>query len=184
MNRKLATIFILVGILCTSCARERHIDIELKDTHLEETPAGSWLSDFGLSYTPEAESIKLQIVAKLKEYGTVVDEYTREDGANTVKTTVYDYQGKRFLEQYYAGGIWEGPKVIPYQEYYNAGWNVWLTLDLGQGVPYPELLPEHHVQINPNRKYEHTATIESEKDNGRRLFLFGHGNLCKRICLF
>jgi len=136
------------------------------------------------SYSSGAGSLKLQIVTKLKEQGSVVEEYTREDGANTVRTTVYDYKGKRFREQYYAGGIWEGPKVIPYKEYYNAGWNVWLTLDLGKGVPYSELLPEHHTQINPNRKYAHTATIESTRDNGRHLFLFGHGNLCKRISLF
>jgi len=183
MNRQLLILCMFTVVLCASCARERHVDIKLQKTHLEKTPAGSWLSDFEVSHASDAESIKMQIVAELKRNGTVVDEYTRGDGVKTVKATLYDYGGKRILEEYYAGGIWNGPKVVPYQEYYNAGWNVWLTIDLGKGVPYSELLPEHHTQINPNRKYEHMATIESE-ENGRRLFLFGNGNICKRVSLF
>jgi hypothetical protein len=175
---------IIVLLLWVSACSKEGIDIDLPDTHLEQTPSGFWLSIFDLDYGPKSECIKKQILDKLRKNGVLLDEYQHKEGANKVKTYVWDYAGYTIKEQYYKGGIWEGPKIIPYQEYHRAGWTVWITVEFETGIPYSKLLPDHYMKINLNRKYEHTATIESAKDQGRRLFLFGYGSLCQRISLF
>jgi len=182
MRRILILFWLPVSLI--ACSKEGHIFIKLSDTHLEETPAGFWLSLFSLDYSPGAERMKKQVMDKLHEHGTLIDEYIHKDGVNTVKTLIWDYAGHRFKEEYYKGGIWEGPKIVPFQEYSNGGWNTWITIVFNEGIPYSELLPDHYPKINPKRKYEHTATIESAIDQGRRLFLFGYGSRCQRILLF
>jgi hypothetical protein len=127
--------------------------------------------------------MKKQIAEELRAKGTLVEKYTHQENANNVITMVWKYWGKTILEKDFRGGIWEGPKIIPYQEYYQGELAVWLTIDLGEGVPYAELLPSHHHAIRENRELEHAATIKSSADNAR-LFLFGHGTKCQRISLF
>lgn len=184
--KRLAKISILLVLAfgVVGCSKDGHIVITLPDTHLEETPAGFWLSMFEIDYSPSAERLKKQVMDKLKSEGTLVDEYVHEDGANKVMTHVWKYRGHKIWEEQYKGGIWEGPKIVPFQEYYNGGWNSWITIKFSEGIPYSKLLPDHHKKINPNRKYEHTATIESTVDQERRLFLFGYGSRCQRISVF
>ena len=181
MLYRLFILFLLVVGL-TACSKNGHIDIDLADVHLEQIPAGQWLSIFDLSYAPGAEDIKKQIVSKLRTSGRLLDEYQHEENGNVVLTRVWTYSGYTIKEQYYQGGIWRGPKIIPYQEYYQGELAVWITVEFKQGIPYSELLPQYQQKINPNRKYEHTATIKSSKDRAR-LFLFGYGTLCQRISL-
>jgi len=184
--QRLTKVFVLLVLTLSvvSCSKEGHIVITLPDTHLEETPAGFWLRMFEVDYSPGAERLKKQVVDKLRSDGTLVDEYIHEEGANKVKTYVWKYRGHKIREEYYKGGIWEGPKIVPFQEYYNGGWNSWVTIEFSEGILYSKLLPNHYKKINPNRKYEHTATIESTIDQERRLFLFGYGSRCQRISLF
>jgi len=167
-----------------ACSKDGHIFIKLSDKHLKDTPAGFWLATFDIDYSPGAERIKKQVMVKLQSEGILVDENIGKDGVNAVKTRLWKFRGQKIREQYYKGGIWEGPKIIPFQEYYNGGWNAWITVEFDEPIPYSKLLPDDHAKINPKRKYEHTATIESSLDQGRRLFLFGYGSTCKRISLF
>ncbi len=175
---------VLVLVLSiASCSKDEHIVITLPDTHLEETPAGFWLREFEIDYSPGAERLKKQVNDKLRSDGTLVDRYIHQEGANEVDTSIAEYRDLKIRLEYYKGGIWEGPKIIPFQEY-KGGWNHWITVDLGEGIPYSKLLPDHYKKINPNRKYEHTATIKSVIDQERRLFLFGYGTRCRRISLY
>jgi len=150
-----------------SCSKEGHIVITLPDTHLEETPAGFWLRMFEVDYSPGAENLKKQVLDKLRSDGTLIDEYIHKEGSKKVKTYVWKYRGYRIRE-----------------EYYNGGWDSWITIEFSEGIPYSKLLPNHYEKIKPNRNYEHTATIKSTIDQERRLFLFGYGSRCQRISLF
>ncbi len=177
-------IVLMVVFSIPGCSKDGHIFIKLSEKHLEETPAGSWLSTFQIDYSPGAERLKKQVMDRLKSDGVLADEYAREDGANMVFTRIWKYKGKRFKEEIYKGGIWNGPKVVPFQEYHYEGWSSWITIEFENGIPYSKLLPDNYKNINPKRKYEHTATVESKIDQGRRLFLFGYGDKCQRISLF
>ncbi|MCS4505626.1 hypothetical protein NYO91_16185 [Arhodomonas aquaeolei] len=174
----------LMTVLITGCSKDGHIVIGLSNKHLEETAAGEWLKIFDIDYAPGAERMKKQVTAKLQLQGTLIDEYAYESGANRVMVRVWLYEGTKIKEEYYKGGIWEGPEVVPFQEYYAGGRNSWITIEFDGGVPYSELLPAHYTKITQNRKYEHTATIKSSLDQDRRLFLFGYGDRCQRISLF
>jgi len=180
---KVAILFMMALIIAT-CSKDGHIFIKLPEKHLEETAAGFWLSEFEIDYSPGAERIKKQVMDKLKSDGVLLDEFVREDGANSVYTRIWKYKGKHIKEETYKGGIWQGPKVVPFQEYHYEGWSSWITIEFERGIPYSTLLPDNYVNINPKRKYEHAATIESVIDQGRRLFLFGYGTQCQRISLF
>jgi hypothetical protein len=182
MAQKLA-ILVSILLVLTACSKEGHIDIDVQDRHLEQLPAGEWLTAFQISYSPDAEDPKKQILRRLRQNGKLRDEYKREDNGNVVTTRVWSYKGYTIKEQYYQGGIWQGPKIIPYQEYYQGELSVWITVEYQDGVPYSKLLHEHYQSIKPNRKYEHTATMTSKKDR-TRLFLFGYGSLCQRVSLF
>jgi hypothetical protein len=176
-----------IVILISACSDgSGHIVIEMTEGHLESMPSGLWLSSFDLDYSPNAKRLKLQVEDKLKAEATLIDKYVYQDGANKVGARLWEYRGQRIKEEYYAGGIWKGPKVFPPQEYHNGGpaENLWITIEFERGIPYSKLLPDHYMNMNPQRKYEHSATIESTKDQGRRLFLFGYGALCKKISLF
>ena len=177
-------VVLMLTLSIPSCSKEEHVVITLPNTHLEETQAGFWLRVFEIDYSPGAESLKRQILEKLKSNGTLVDGYFHEEGANEVKTSIWKYEDLKIKLEYYRGGIWKGPKIVPFQEYYRGGLNSWISVDFSEGIPYSRLLPDHHKKINPNRKYEHTATIESTIDQERRLFLFGYGTQCQRISLF
>lgn len=174
----------LMAVAIAACSKDGHIVIDLSDTHLEETASGKWLKMFEVDYASGAERMKKQVVDKLRSEATLIDEYVYEDGANRVMARVWLYRGQMVREEYYKGGIWEGPKVVPFQEYYAGGWNSWITIEFESGMPYSKLLPNHYTKINQNRKYEHTATIKSRLDQDRRLFLFGYGDQCQRISLF
>ena len=163
-----------------------HIFIELQETHLEETKAGFWLSKFDIDYSPGDERMKKHVMDKLKSDGVLLDQYVHKGGlkgACTVYTRIWKYKGKNIKEEIYKGGIWNGPKIIPFQEYCG-GWTSWITIEFENGIPYSKLLADEYININPKRRYEHTATIESTIDQGRRLFLFGYGDRCQRISLF
>ena len=168
-----------------SCSNDGHIVINLESKHLENTEAGSWIGLFDVEYSPNSPSLKSQITSELEKSGNLIDEYIHEEGSNSVKTKVWKYKGQKIKEEYYKGGIWAGSeKVIPFQQYYNGGLNTWITIEFDYGKPYSELIPNHYQEINRSREYEHTATLESKADNGRRLFLFGYGSTCKSISLF
>lgn len=170
-----------------SYLKDGHIFIELRETHLEDTKAGFWLSEFNIDYSPGAERMKKQVMDKLKSDGILLDQYVHKgglEGACTVYTRIWKYKGKNIKEEIYKGGIWNGPKIIPFQEYSRGGWTSWITIEFENGIPYSKLLPDEYRNINAKRRYEHTATIESTIDQGRRLFLFGYGDTCKRISLF
>ena len=191
MSRRPTQIFDAFGIafvlfLTVSCADNsgQHVMVDSKPSHLADLPAGFWLKWFDIDYTDSEKRIKKQITDQLRDQGTLVEEFIREDGANSVKTFVYEYRGTKFVEEYYKGGTWKGPKIVPFQEYYNGGWNSWITIHLSEPISYSKLLPDHYTELKLERRYEHTATIESEIDQMRRLFLFGHGDKCNRITLF
>lgn len=170
--------FILAG-----CSKGGHIEFDANNSRLEELPAGKWLTAFQIRYSTDSDEPKKQIIQKLRHEGKLLDEYEREENANLIITRIWNYKGHIIKEQYYQHGIWQGPEIVPYQEYYQGELSVWISIEYPDGVPYSKLLPEHYKEINPNRKYEHTATITSRK-NRARLFLFGYGLLCKRISLF
>lgn len=170
--------FIFVG-----CSKDGHIEFDSQNSRLEELPAGKWLTIFKISYSSDAKEPKQQILHKLRKEGQLRDEYKREENGNLITTRVWTYKGHTIKEQYYQGGVWKGPKIIPYQEYYQGELPVWITIEYSEGIPYSTILPRHYKRINSNRKYEHTATITS-KEYRERLFLFGYGSLCKRISLF
>ncbi|RJQ48995.1 MAG: hypothetical protein C4528_01520 [Gammaproteobacteria bacterium] len=176
-------ITICAVLLLAGCSKEGHIDFNVIDKHLEQHAAGSWTAAFNIDYSQGPQSIKKQIIEKLHNHGDLIDKYRREENANVITTFIWDYKGKTIKEEYYKGGIWAGPKIIPYQEYYAGELDVWITIEFKEGVPYSEVIPNHHKQINAGRKYEHTATIKFPKDNAR-LFLFGYGSICNRISLF
>lgn len=182
MHWKLVILVSLL-VLLAACSKEHPIDVDVQDLHLAELPAGEWLKAFQLKYTPDQENLKKQILRKLREEGKLNNEYSNKENGNDVTTRIWSYKGYTIKEQYYRGGIWEGPKVMPYQEYYQGELAVWITVEYQDGVPYSKLLPEHYQLISQNRKYEHTATINSKKDRAR-LFLFGYGSRCQRISLF
>ena len=175
---------LILSISFIGCSKDGYIVIDLEGEHLENTPSGFWLDVFDIDYSFSSERLKTQVVNQLKTGGALLDEYTHKEGANTVKTYVYKFREYKILLEYYDGGIWEGPKVIPFQEYYNGGLNSWVTIEFKEGIPYSKLLPNNYMEINQNRKYEHTATIKSTIDQERRLFLFGYGSNCQRISLF
>jgi len=162
--QNLAKVYVLFALTFSAvgCSNDGHIRITLPDTHLEETPAGLWLRMFEIDYLSTAEGLKKQVTSKLKSEGSLEDEYVR---ANKVKTLVWKFRGHKIRQELYEDGT------------------SWITIEFSDGIPYSKLLPDHHKKINPNRKYEHTATIESTMDQGRRLFLFGYGSRCQRISL-
>lgn len=185
MHYTMKIVILLVMVFSiASCSKDGHIFIKLSEKHLEEIPAGFWLSVFEIDYSPGAESMKKQVMDKLKSNGVLLDQSVREDGANTVYIRIWKYKGNNIKEEIYKGGIWNGPKIVPFQEYHYAGWTSWITIEFENGVPYSKLLPDSYTNINQKRKYEHTATIESAIDQGCRLFLFGYGDRCRRISLF
>lgn len=176
---------VIVLFFFLSCSNDGHIVINLENEHLENTEAGSWIGLFNIDYSPNAPRLKSQITNQLEGFGNLIDEYTHEQGSNSVKTKVWKYKGQKIKEEYYIGGIWAGSeKVIPFQQYYNGGLNTWITIEFEYGKSYSELIPNHFQEINRLREYEHTVTIESKVDNGRRLFLFGYGSTCESISLF
>jgi len=179
----LPVFLVIILLSIRSYLGDGHVFIELPETHLEETKAGFWLSEFDIDYSPGAQRMKKQVMDKLKSDGALLDQYVREDGANSVYTRIWKYKSQTIKEEIYKGGIWNGPKIIPFQEY-SGGWTSWITIEFENGIPYSKLLPDEYININPKRRYEHTATIESTIDQGRRLFLFGYGDRCKRISLF
>lgn len=176
-------IVIIAILLFSGCSKEGHIDFEVSDQHLDQHPAGSWLATFDVDYSQGPRSIKKQILEKLHNKGKLIDKYRREENANVITTFIWNYKGNTIKEEYYRGGIWGGPKIIPYQEYYAGELAVWITIEFKEGFPYSKVIPNHYKQINVKRKYEHTATIKFPKDNAR-LFLFGYGSICNRISLF
>jgi hypothetical protein len=182
MSQKIAITLFVIFILA-GCSKEGHIEFDAQNSRLEELPAGKWLTTFDISYSPGADEPKKQILFKLRQEGQLHDEYKREENGNLVTTRVWNYKGHTIKEQYYQGGIWKGPIIIPYQEYYQGELSVWISIEYPKGIPYSKLLPNHHKKINPSRKYEHTAPLTSKKDHAR-LFLFGYGSLCQRISLF
>ena len=128
---KLVSQFFIIFTLAfciISCSKDKHIFIKLDNTHLKDTPPGFWLNIFELNYSQDAIRLKKQIMNKLRSEGELLDEYNYNDGPNVVKTFLWKYCGLNIKEQYYNGGIWEGPKVIPFQEYSNGGWNTWFTI--------------------------------------------------------
>ena len=177
------SIILIAILLFSGCSKEGHIDFEVSDQHLEHHPAGRWLATFNVDYSQGPRSIKKQILEKLHNQGKLIDKYRREENANVITTFVWNHKGNTIKEEYYKGGIWGGPKIIPYQEYYAGELAVWITIEFKEGVPYSKVIPSHYEQINAKRKYEHTATIKSPKDNAR-LFLFGYGSICNHISLF
>jgi hypothetical protein len=177
------SIVIIAVLLLSGCSKEGHVDFDIKDQHLEQHPAGSWLAAFDIDYSQGPLSIKKQILEKLHKQGKLIDKYRREENANVISSFIWNYKDSTIKEEYYKGGIWGGPKIIPYQEYYAGELAVWITIEFKEGVPYSKVIPNHYKQINATRKYEHTATIKFPKDNAR-LFLFGYGSICNRISLF
>ena len=177
------SIIICAVLLLSACSKDGHIDFDVADQHLEQHPAGSWIKAFNVDYSQGPRSIKKQILEKLHNQGRLIGKYRREENTNVITTFLWDYQGNNVKEEYYEGGIWSGPKIIPYQEYYAGELAVWITIEFKEGVPYSEVIPKHYKQITAKRKYEHTATIKLPKDNAR-LFLFGYGSICNRISLF
>lgn len=171
-------IFILAG-----CSKDGHIEFDSQNSRLEELPAGNWLATFQINYSSDSDEPKKQILHKLQKEGTLLNEYKSEENGNLVTTRLWNYKEYTIKEQYYQGGIWEGPIIIPYQEYYQGELSVWITIEFPKGIPYSKLLPNHYKEINPNRKYEHTATITSKKYR-ERLFLFGYSTHCQRISIF
>ena len=177
----------LIITIASACSDgSKHVVISLPKEHLSSTPAGLWLLSFDLDYSQGAKRLKLQVRDNLEKNGTLVDKFIYQSGANKVGAKIWEYKGNKFREEHYSGGIWEGPNVVSFQKYYNGGpaENLWITVEFSEGVPYSELLPKHYMQLEQNRKHEHSATVESELDQGRRLFLFGYGAMCKRISLF
>ena len=180
-------ILLIMASIISSCSKDGHIFIELPEKHLAETPAGFWLSMFEIDYSPGAERMKKQVMDKLKSDGVLLDQYVHKGGlkgACTVYTRIWKYKGKNIKEEIYKGGIWNGPEIIPFQEYSNGGGTSWITIEFENGIPYSKLIPDEYRNINSKRRYEHTATIESTIDQGSRLFLFGYGDRCQRISLF
>src|SRR4030042_3738184 len=155
MKKNLAIVVVIVLAL-VACSKEGHIDIELSDLHLDQLPAGKFLTAFEISHQPDSDNPKKQILINLREKGELRDEYKREENGNKVKTRIWNYRGYIIKEQYYEGGVWCGPKIIPYQEYYQGELPVWITVEFPEGIPYSQLLPDHYHKINPNRKHEHT----------------------------
>jgi hypothetical protein len=182
MQRNLAIVVALLVALA-ACSKEGHIDIEVPDLCLNQLPAGEWLTAFEISHKPGADDPKWQILRKLREEGKLKDKFKREENGNMVTTLVWNYRGYTIRDQCYEGGIWRGPKIIPYEEYYQGELAVWITVEFPEGVPYSKLIPEHYQKINPSRKYEHTATITSKAARAR-LFLFGYGSLCQRVSFY
>lgn len=185
--RRAAFILFVIVLMSSACSKQTpHIVIQLKQGQLENLPMGSWLAFFHFDYSEGAKDLKLQVVEQLQIYGKLVDEYVYEDEDNKVGARVWDYQGARIKAEYYRGGVWEGPKVIPAQEYYAGGpaENLWITIEFEKGIPYSTLLPNQDHMLDPVREYEHAVTVESLSGQRRRLFLFGYGPLCRRISLF
>lgn len=175
-----------ITMMLSGCADSggKHVLIELGPTHLVDNPAGSWLKMFDIDYSSGAERFKKQITNQLRQEGELVEEYIGEENGNSVQTFIWNYRGHKFTEKYYKGGIWKGPKIIPFQEYYGEGWNSWVTFFPAAPIAYVELLSERYIELQEQRNYEHAATIVSEIDQERRLFLFGYGENCERITLF
>lgn len=183
----LPVVLVVILLNIRSYLKDGHIFIELQETHLVYTKAGFWLADFNIDYSPGAEGMKKQVMDKLKSDGILLNQYVHKGGlkdACTVYTRIWKYKENLIKEEIYRGGIWNGPIIIPFQEYTNGGWNSWITVEFENGITYSNLLPDEYRNINPKRRYEHTATIESQIDQGSRLFLFGYGDKCKRISLF
>ncbi|MCB1661242.1 MAG: hypothetical protein H6995_10140 [Pseudomonadales bacterium] len=184
---KAVLLILSISLLSSACSKQTpHLVIKLKQGQLQNLPMGSWLTFFDFDYSEGAEDLKLQAVAKLQAHAALVDEYVYEDEDNKVGARVWDFQGIRIKEEYYQGGVWEGPKVMPAQEYYvgGAAENLWITIEFEKGIAYSELLPDQYQMLDPVRTYEHAVTVESSADQHRRLFLFGYGPLCRRISLF
>lgn len=181
MKTKLAFAVLLLGL--ASCSKERHVDIEASDCHLDQLPSGEWLAAFQVSWKPGSEDPKRQILQKLRVEGMLTNEFRQKENGNDVITRVWNYHGHIIKEQYYQGGIWRGPEIIPYQEYYQGELPVWISIEFPEGIPYSKLLPDQYQDINANRKHEHTATINCKEDRAR-LFLFGFGSLCQRISYY
>lgn len=160
--------------------------IRLSEGHLQNLPMGSWLRFFDLDYSPDAPHLKLQVIAKLQADATLLEQYVYEEQGNNVGVRSWDFKGMRIKEEYYRGGEWEGPTLIPAQEFYQGGpaENLWISIEFERGIRYSELIPDHYQLLNEVRDYEHAVTIEAPGDQNRRLFLFGYGRLCRRISLF
>ena len=174
---------LVVVLTIIGCPQEGHVNIRLRDKHLEDVPAGRWLKVFSLRYESGAPPMKEQILEKLHSEGVLEDKNEHEENATRILTYEWRFQGMKIKEEYYVGGSgWRGPKVSPQQAFREAGSDAWVTIETGE-TPYQDLLPEKYVQIIPHRIHEHTATVASAVD-ARRLFLFGYGNTCKRISLF
>ena len=179
-------VFLFLSIWFNACSSNNsgdHVVLELDNQHLKDTPAGFWLNDFDIDYSFESRRFKRQISDIIENEGELIDGSFSTDNFNEVQTLIYNYKDYKILIQQYEGGIWEGPKVIPFQEYTSGGWSSWITISLKDSIPYAELIPNKYKDLNPNREYEHSVTIESKIDQERRLFLFGRGLYCERITL-
>tara|TARA_B100000767_G_C19514207_1_gene429693 strand:+ start:110 stop:673 length:564 start_codon:yes stop_codon:yes gene_type:complete len=168
---------------CSTKNNGDHIVLKLDNQHLKDTPAGFWLNDFDIDYSINSERFKKQVSDIIVNEGELIDGYFSQDNFNEVETLIYQYKDYQILIEQYKDGIWKGPKVIPFQEYHNGGLSSWITIKLKSNIPYAELIPNKYKDLNPNREYEHSVTIESQIDQERRLFLFGSGLYCERITL-
>jgi len=172
-----------IATLLAACAgTKEHREIDVGNLHLEDYPAGQWLKLFDLDYSEAAPNFKKQLRSRLEKSGVLVQEMDGSENGNSVHSRVWSFKGKRILEQYYRGGIWEGPEVFPPQEYYQGELLLWITIDLGNGVPASELIPNVQPPPEPWRR-QHFATVLSKTDEAR-LFLFGTQGRCTRVSLF
>ena len=167
MNR--FVLILIVFILLCGCSRSPHISIELpEDKRLEETRAGWWIKELNLSYNNE-KSIVINISDKVNQVGVLLDSYYEKDKKRHVSKWKINGRTKSFvlLQKSYDGELTHF--VVPSQN--------------PEGILWTEIVDRGYKLIDRDRRHIHAATINSKRDKGARLFLFGWGDYCTSISL-
>lgn len=159
-------------VLLFNCSNRDSLYIDLPDNKkLEDTTAGWWIREIGLSSKSNSKKLSYKIHNQLVNKAKLLDKYELED------------KGIRF--------IWEYPgrnKIILikediYVDNYHGDEIIWIHFEYPPpGIHWKEILPNDYMSIKKNRKLEHAATINSTHENAR-LFLFGGNEYCQSISL-
>lgn len=172
MKLKIIKLIIISNALfLLNCSDQDSLYIDLPPNEkLEDTRAGWWIKEMGLSSNSNSKNLTYKIVDHLINNASLIDKYELKDN---VTRYIWEYTGKNKL-------IRIREDIYFDQEY---GDIIWFHYEYPlPGVPWKEVLPNHYMNIKKNRKLEHASTINSSNENAR-LFLFGSNVYCQRISL-
>ncbi len=173
-------------ILVSGCDRNRQktISITLNSTErLEETDAGWWIQELGLNY--QEKYIQNEISAQLQKKGELIDKYI-ENKDIFVKKYRIPVKKQRLLTRDIVIIIYERSRgdskwfTVPF----GAEGLFWLNI-MGKHISKGQITEQEYrwLHDSKNKPFRNAVVINSPKENGARLFLYGWGTRCMEAML-